>query len=144
MQPIVETLLTTFLTFAASGAWAQDRPNIVIFHCHDLGQYLHCYGVKTVCTPNFDKSQQWRPRSDPVVPESPAAAFHPHLELYDLTQDPWEQANLVDKPECAAVRSELASRLYQHMVATNDPLLHGAITPPQHETTLKLLQETKK
>jgi arylsulfatase A-like enzyme len=90
-----------------------------------------------------DPSQQWRPRSDPVVPESPAAAFHSHLELYDLTQDPWEQVNLVDKPEYAAARSELASRLYQHMVATNDPLLRGAVTPPQHETTLKLLQEKK-
>jgi hypothetical protein len=26
------------------------------------------------------------------------------------------------------------------MVETDDPLLRGAVTPPQHETTLKLLQ----
>jgi hypothetical protein len=60
--------------------------------------------------------------------------------LGDLTQDPREQVNLVDKPEHAAIRNELARRLYQHMVETDDPLLRGAVTPPQHETTLRLLQ----
>jgi arylsulfatase A-like enzyme len=87
-----------------------------------------------------DPSQQWRPKSDPLTPEYPASAFHPHLELYDLTQDPWEQVNLANQPEHASVRGDLARRLHQHMVATDDPLLRGAVTSPQHETTLKLLR----
>jgi N-sulfoglucosamine sulfohydrolase len=87
-----------------------------------------------------DPSQQWRPKSDVVTPEYPASAFHPHLEVYDLTKDPWEQVNLANNAEFALLRNELARRLYQHMVETDDPLLRGAVTSPQHDTTLKLLR----
>jgi len=87
-----------------------------------------------------DPSQQWRPKSDTVVPKHPALAYHPHLELYDLAKDPWEHVDLANSPEYAAIRNELARRLHQHMVETDDPLLRGAVTSPQHETTLKMLQ----
>jgi hypothetical protein len=87
-----------------------------------------------------DPSQQWRPKSDTVTPENPAAAYHPHLELYDLAKDPWEQADLASKREYARLRDELARRLYRHMVETADPLLRGAVTSPQHETTLNMLR----
>jgi N-sulfoglucosamine sulfohydrolase len=91
--------------------------------------------------PSFqDPSQQWRPKSDVLTPEYPTSAFHPHLELYDLTKDPWEQVNLASSAEFAPLRRELASRLHQHMVDTKDPLLHGAVASPQHVTTLNLLR----
>lgn len=33
---------------------AVKKPNLLMVHCHDLGQYLNCYGVRTVKTPNLD------------------------------------------------------------------------------------------
>lgn len=32
-----------------------SRPNVLLIHCHDLGQFLGCYGIPTVQTPRIDR-----------------------------------------------------------------------------------------
>ncbi|MGC8643525.1 MAG: sulfatase family protein [Isosphaeraceae bacterium] len=97
--------------------------------------------VNLTTAPAFmDPSQSWRPRSDVVTPTNHAMAYHPHVELYDLARDPWEQKDLAQDASYSAVRSELLRRLYRHLVETKDPILQGAVTPPQHRRVLQLLQ----
>jgi N-sulfoglucosamine sulfohydrolase len=54
----------------------------------------------------------------------------PFEQLYDLAFDPNEADNLVDEPEYADVRRELAERLERWMRDTEDPLLRGPVKPP--------------
>lgn len=89
----------------------------------------------------MDPSQQWRPRSDTVTPPNHAVAYHPHLELYDLRSDPWEQKDLADDPAHARVRDELAALLLRHMEQTKDPLLRGAVTSPHHLAAVEALRK---
>jgi arylsulfatase A-like enzyme len=39
----------------AMGHAVETPPNVLLLHCHDLGRFLHCYGIKTVQTPNLDR-----------------------------------------------------------------------------------------
>lgn len=90
----------------------------------------------------MDPSQTWRPRSDTVVPENRATAYHPSIELYDLNMDPWELHNLADDEVWVELKKTLMRSLYRHMVLTEDPLLQGAVTSPQHTLTQSLLENS--
>jgi arylsulfatase A-like enzyme len=67
---------------------------------------------------------------------------HVPVELYDLKADPWERRNLAGKPELAEVERELKTSLLEWMTETEDPILHGAITPPFQVRALQALKET--
>jgi len=80
----------------------------------------------------MDPSQSWRPRADTVVPPNHALAYHPPFELYDLTRDPWEQKDVSAQASYAPALKQLRAQLAEHMTATKDPILNGAVTSPLH------------
>jgi arylsulfatase A-like enzyme len=101
---------------------------------------IHKLIVNFSSAPSFmDPSQSWRPRSDTVVPESHALAYHTCSELYDLCRDPWESNDVAESPDYAQTREHLLARLREHLINTKDPILDGAITPPMHRRALSLL-----
>lgn len=64
------------------------------------------------------------------------------MEFYDLRSDPGEMSNLVHHP---AARGELeihAAALWEWMREMDDPLLVAAVTSPQHNEALSMLQES--
>ena len=58
----------------------------------------------------------------------------PHLELFNITQDPFEMCNLAGEEQYAALEKELTKSLLDEMRRTGDPRLirEGAFyeTPP--------------
>jgi len=74
------------------------------------------------------------------VPQNHAVAYHPHVELYDLNKDPWEQNDLAGRAAYASIRNNLLKRLHPHLVETKDPILQGAVTSPQHHRAVELLE----
>ncbi len=98
--------------------------------------------VNFTTAPAFmDPSQCWRPLSDTTAPANHAVAYHPHVELFDLAKDPWELNDVAQRPEYAAVRTDLLKRLHRHLVATKDPILQGAVTSPQHRRSAEILEK---
>ena len=51
---VLAFMASSSVGIAAEGQSTPRRPNVLMFHSHDLGQFLHCYGVKTVQTPHLD------------------------------------------------------------------------------------------
>jgi N-sulfoglucosamine sulfohydrolase len=70
------------------------------------------------------------PSKDLLMARGWAQRRIPFEQLYDLAFDPTEAANLATDPDYADIRRELADRLERWMHDTDDPLLHGPVTPP--------------
>jgi N-sulfoglucosamine sulfohydrolase len=90
-------------------------------------KYIHRFGERT--TPvlvNCDDS----PSKDLLISLGWAEQTVAFEQLYDLAFDPNEAYNLASDPPHEDIRRELAERLRSWMVETNDPLLHGELTPP--------------
>jgi arylsulfatase A-like enzyme len=96
--------------------------------------------VNFSAAPSFmDPTQSWQPRSRPAIPVQPGTAYHPPIELYDLTNDPAERRNLAGESDQAAARRDLLNRLHAWMVNTDDPLLDGDVTSPSHRRAIAAL-----
>ncbi len=87
----------------------------------------------------MNPSQNYRPATITVDPVEPAWAYHPHLELYDIANDPLEQNNLAEEESYSAVMKQLCRKLYSWMKETSDPILQGAVTSPHHAETLSMI-----
>ena len=57
----------------------------------------------------------------------------PYEELYDLRDDPQEDANVVTEPRYQDVRVDLSRQLQEWMEATDDPLLDGPLAPGDYD-----------
>jgi arylsulfatase A-like enzyme len=88
----------------------------------------------------MDCSQSWRPRSMPRSVVGGKVPYHPPLEMYDLTTDPLELTNIVDKAP-RVERDALRQALVDWMREVDDPLLEGAVTGPLHHAALEALRE---
>lgn len=88
--------------------------------------------------PYMSPTQSWRPRTRAKVPAENAS--HAPVELYDLVEDPYELANLSDRPELTDVVDDLLGRLAAWMKAVDDPLLHGPVSNPMHERAVVALR----
>ena len=81
-----------------------------------------------VIKPNIDDSRSKRFLLEHGLHERQHA---PAESLFDLYFDPHERENLIEKPQYAAIKSDLANRLETWMKNTDDPLLKGPVPLPE-------------
>jgi arylsulfatase A-like enzyme len=107
-----------------------ERHKLIVSFCHNLSL--------------MNPSQQYRPKTIPVVPADPSASRHAMVQLYDLQADPLEQRDLAKEAEQAEVTRDLLTRLHRWMMETRDPLLDGIPMPPIHHEALVALRDAAK
>jgi N-sulfoglucosamine sulfohydrolase len=80
-------------------------------------------------------------RQSPIYPRliPEFSRDRPHIELYDLTTDRWEQTNLAGHPDVAEEEATLRHRLLQWMRETQDPLLDGPLESPYYKEAIRRL-----
>ena len=77
------------------------------------------------------------------VRERFAVPPRPYEELYDLRDAPQEDDNIVFEPRYQDKRLELAERLHDWMVETDDPLLDGPVPPGNNDEIQAWPHESK-
>jgi len=110
-----------------------NRPSIVLVTCHDLGTYLHCYGVPTPTTPNLDRlageglqftnafcvAPQCSPSRSAI-----ATGRYPHSNgVMGLTHHPFDWDLYPDEKHIAQMLKDLgyATFLLGHQHVTTNP-----------------------
>lgn len=61
----------------------------------------------------------------------------PFGQLFDLQKDPWEERDMSEDPEHAAVFRALSDRLWRWMEEVGDPILDGPIVTPYYERAME-------
>lgn len=69
-------------------------------------------------------------------------AKRPAIELFNMLNDPHERHNLADDLDYQHIKTDLSARLLDWMEATDDPVLHGAVTSNFQNNALSELRES--
>jgi len=88
----------------------------------------HFDDFEDVVKPNIDDSRSKRYL---IVHGLMERQHDPAEMLFDLYFDPHERNNLVDQNDYAEIKTELAAKLHNWMVETDDPLLSGPVALPE-------------
>jgi N-sulfoglucosamine sulfohydrolase len=84
---------------------------------------------------DIQKSQIYPQMLDRITPH------RPHIELYDLLDDPREMHNLAGEPQAVDIERDLKRRLLHWMETTADPILQGPVPSPYYYEALALLRQ---
>lgn len=106
------------------------------------GRYKLIYNMEPLSTYNelpLNLDNPVRARPFPMTREG-----WPIAELFDLREDPHEFRNLYYEPGYRQVVQELTAKLWDWMVETDDPYVHGPMPTPWYERASDALKSNKK